>query len=134
MRFVCLLMLLGLLFSTTLCFAQDNETATIYVIHNKTGFANKEYHMPIFINGVLFAGLHDNQYFVLRTEKSRTKFAALSNTSSYSDFFIETEPGKTYYLLLRLGIGFSANDVNFTLLNYEEAVERLKGCNEVKVD
>ena len=77
-------------------------------------------------NGKTFVSLKSGSYYPYFADPGKNFFSA--QTESYTQVSVDVEPGKTYYVRLRVGIGFFVERPNLVLVDEAKGANEIKGC------
>jgi len=77
-------------------------------------------------NGKTFVSLKSGCYYPYFADPGKNFFSA--QTESYTQVSVDVEPGKTYYVRLRVGIGFFVGRPHLILVDEEKGAKEIKGC------
>jgi hypothetical protein len=80
----------------------------------------------IWCNGAPIVSLKSGGYYAYFADPGKTFITA--KTESRTGVTIEVEPGKTYYVRLRIGMGIVAGRPHLTLVDEEKGAKEIKGC------
>ncbi len=144
LKIIILLMSLALIISQSIVMAEDiaqeatvenqkieSNKCKLYIIYPKQLFKSA---CPVFINGILETCLQHTTYTICDTTPGKTKIAQLGQT--YSELILDTEPGKDYYVKIKLRMPMKFPDaplvyVDFIPIDEIEGQKLLTECSVV---
>ncbi len=152
MKKLCLL-LLTLLFSNSLCFAEGEtisnnpqptvqnqssastdtgkNTATLIImrVSGAPGITSTII-SPFFVNGLLVDALGFYDYTTCKVAPGKIKLSSY-NTHHYNEFYIDVLAGETYYINFYMAAsGLIVSAPKFELMDKDIAIEKLKKCKK----